>query len=73
MATGTVRWFSVAKKYGFIIPDEGGRDVFIHMSALSAARVPYLDDGARVSFDLDENTDKRTAVNLGLEARPRSA
>lgn len=73
MATGTVRWFSVAKKYGFIIPDEGGRDVFIHMSALSAARVPYLDDGARVSFDLDENTDKRTAVNLGLEARPCSA
>lgn len=66
MATGTVKWFSVAKKYGFIVPDEGGKDVFVHMSALVAARIPYLDDGTRVSFDLDEGTGKRTAAGLAL-------
>jgi CspA family cold shock protein len=64
----TVTWFSVARKYGFIIPDEGGKDVFIHMSALAAAGIPYLGDGTKVSFDLDESTIKRTAVNLGLLA-----
>ena len=68
MATGTVKWFSVAKKYGFIVPDEVGKDVFVHMSALVAARIPYLDDGTRVSFDLNESTGKRTAGNLGLPA-----
>lgn len=68
MATGTVKWFSVAEKYGFIVPDEVGKDVFVHMSALVAARIPYLDDGTRVSFDLNESTGKRTAGNLDLLA-----
>jgi cold shock protein len=66
MATGTVKWFSVAKKYGFIVSDEGGMDVFLHMSALVAAGIAFLDDGTRVSFDLVEGTGKRSAVNLGL-------
>jgi CspA family cold shock protein len=66
MATGTVKWFSVAKKYGFIVPDEGGTDVFVHMSALATAKIPYLDDGTRVSFDLEQSTDKRSAVNLAV-------
>jgi len=68
MATGTVKWFSVAEKYGFIVPDEVGKDVFVHMSALVAARIPYLDDGTRVSFDLNESTGKRTAWKLDLLA-----
>lgn len=68
MAAGTVKWFSVARKYGFIAPDEGGKDVFVHMSALVEADIPYLDDGARVTFDLGQVTDRRTAVNLALLA-----
>ncbi|HTJ72504.1 MAG TPA: cold shock domain-containing protein [Actinospica sp.] len=68
MATGTIKWFSVARKYGFIAPDEGGKDVFVHMTALAAAKIPYLDDGTRVSFDLDENTSKLSAVNLAVLA-----
>jgi CspA family cold shock protein len=68
MATGTVKWFSVAKKYGFVTPDEGGKDVFVHMTVLAAAKIAYLDDGTRVSFDLDENTSKLSAVNLAVLA-----
>jgi CspA family cold shock protein len=66
MATGTVKWFSVAKKYGFIVPDEGGKDVFLHMSALSTSKIPYLDDGTRVSFDLEQSSDRLAAVNLAV-------
>ena len=66
MSTGTVKWFSVARKYGFIVPDEAGKDVFLHMSALNAAEITYLDDGARVSFELDETAERRSAVNLAL-------
>ncbi|HTJ70099.1 MAG TPA: cold shock domain-containing protein [Actinospica sp.] len=66
MATGTVKWFSVARKYGFIVPDEGGKDVFVHISALATAQIPYLDDGTRISFDLVENETQRSAANLAL-------
>ena len=68
MATGTVKWFSAARKYGFIVPDEGGKEVFVHMSALTTAEIPHLDDGARVSFDLEQTADRRSAVNLTLLA-----
>jgi cold shock protein len=64
MATGTIKWFSVARKYGFITPDEGDREVFVHMSTLTAANIPYLDDGTRVSFDLEEASNRISAVNL---------
>ena len=66
MSTGTVKWFSVARKFGFIVPDDGGKDVFVHMSALATAKIPHLDDGTRISFDLLENANKRSAVNLTL-------
>ncbi len=66
MAAGTVKWFSVAKKYGFIVPDEGGKDVFLHLSALVEAKIPYLDDGTKVTFDLDEGADRRSALNVAL-------
>jgi len=68
MATGTIKWFSVARKYGFITPDEGGKDVFVHMTVLAAAKIPYLDDGTRVSFDLDENASRLSAANLAVLA-----
>jgi CspA family cold shock protein len=68
MTTGTVKWFSVARKFGFIVPDDGGKDVFVHMSALATAKIPYLDDGTRISFDLLESANKRSAVNLNLLA-----
>jgi len=68
MATGTVKWFSIARKYGFIVPDEGGKDVFVHMSALTTAELTYLEDGTRVTFDLEERDAKRSAVNLTLLA-----
>jgi len=66
MSTGTIKWFSVARKYGFIVPDAGGKDVFLHMSALNTANITYLDDGARVSFELEEASERRSAVNLAL-------
>ena len=73
MSTGTIKWFSVARKYGFIVPDEGGKDVFLHMSALNTANITYLDDGARVSFELEEASERRSAVNLSLLTTPDAA
>lgn len=66
MSAGTVKWFSAARKYGFITPDEGGKDVFVHMSALTNAEIPHLEDGARVTFDLEQTDTRRAAVNLAL-------
>jgi CspA family cold shock protein len=68
MSTGTVKWFSVARKYGFIVPDGGGKDVFVHMSALVTGQLTALDDGTRVSFELEETAERRSAVNLTLLA-----
>jgi CspA family cold shock protein len=64
MATGTVRWFNAAKHYGFIAPDGGGPEVFVHRSALTAAKVTSLDEGASVSFDLELNGERPAAVNV---------
>lgn len=70
MVTGTVKWFSAAKHYGFIAPDEGGPEVFVHRSALTAANVESLADGVRVSFELDLGRARPAAVNLAvLETR----
>ena len=64
MATGTVKWFSPAKGYGFITPDEGGKDAFIHISEVERAGMAVLNEGQRVSFE--EITDRRglKAVDL---------
>lgn len=66
MATGTVKWFNSTKGYGFITPDEGGQDVFVHISAVQAAGLQSLADNQKVSFDLqkDEARGKTSAVNL---------
>jgi cold shock protein len=66
MAEGTIKWFSVSKKYGFIVPDGGGKDVFLHMSALTAANIPSLEDGTRVSFELEQDSNRVAAVHLAV-------
>ncbi|HEU5428845.1 MAG TPA: cold-shock protein [Actinocrinis sp.] len=66
MATGTVKWFSNSKHYGFITPDAGGRDVFLHRSVLTASDLTELEDGARVSFDLTQDGEHAIAANLAL-------
>lgn len=66
MATGVVKWFNPAKRFGFIKPDDGGQDVFVHISALEAAGLSMLDENQKVGYDLTENKGKMSAVNLKL-------
>ncbi len=58
MATGTVKWFNTQKGFGFIQPDDGGKDVFVHISAVERAGLKGLKDGQKLTFELI--TDKRT-------------
>jgi CspA family cold shock protein len=69
MATGTVKWFNAQKGYGFITPDEGGKDVFVHISAVERAGLSGLRDGQKVSFDqeTDRRSGKTAAANLRAE------
>ncbi len=67
MANGTVKWFNSSKGYGFIAPQGGSKDVFVHISALERAGISHLDDGQRVSYDVEENQGKTSAVNIQLE------
>jgi CspA family cold shock protein len=66
MPTGTVKWFNLQKGYGFIAPDEGGKDVFVHISAVERAGMSGLRDGQKVSFEevTDRRSGKRSAENL---------
>ena len=65
MASGTVKWFNNKKGFGFIVPDEGGNDVFVHISAVEQSGLNGLNDGQRVSFELAPDRQGRmTAVNL---------
>ncbi|BCB22024.1 cold-shock protein [Bosea sp. ANAM02] len=66
MATGTVKWFNATKGYGFITPDAGGKDVFVHISAVERSGMRELSDGQKVSYDLeaDRRSGKESAVNL---------
>jgi len=64
MATGTVKWFNPDKGFGFIIPDEGGKDVFVHISAVEAAGMRALDEGQKIEYELQENRGKEAAANL---------
>jgi CspA family cold shock protein len=66
MATGTVKWFNATKGYGFIQPDNGGKDVFVHISAVERSGLSNLNDGQKISYDVeaDRKTGKEAAVNL---------
>lgn len=64
MATGKVKWFNATKGYGFITPDDGGKDVFVHITAVQKAGLTDLKDGQKISFDLTEERGKSTASNL---------
>ena len=66
MPTGKVKWFNPLKGFGFIAPDHGGRDVFVHISAVEKAGYSSLPEGAKVSFDLVPNRGKESAENLKL-------
>ena len=67
MANGTVKWFNATKGFGFIQPESGLRDVFVHVSALERAGIRQLDDGQAVSFDLERDRNGReSATNLVL-------
>ena len=68
MATGTVKWFNETKGYGFITPDQGGSDVFVHISAVERSGLRGLNEGQKVSFDLepDRKTGKTSAGNLAV-------
>jgi CspA family cold shock protein len=67
MNTGTVKWFNATKGYGFIAPDDGGKDAFVHISAVERAGLSTLNEGQRVSFDLQRGQNGKTsAENLKL-------
>ena len=66
MAQGVVKWFNPTKGFGFIQPDEGGADVFVHISAVERAGMRTLNEGQKVSFDIeaDRRSGKNAATNL---------
>ncbi len=67
MATGTVKWFNATKGYGFIQPEDGGKDVFVHISAVERAGLTGLADNQKVSYDLESGRDGRqSAGNIEL-------
>lgn len=68
MATGTVKWFNGQKGFGFIVPDDGGKDIFVHISAVEKSGMKTLNEGQKVSFDLEESRGKTAAVNLSSAA-----
>jgi len=66
MATGKVKWFDAKKGFGFITPDDGGKDAFLHVSALQAANIQSVNDGQAVSYELTEQRGKEAASEIAL-------
>ena len=67
MANGTVKWFNTTKGFGFIAPDDGGKDVFVHISAVERAGLTGLADNQKVTFDIEDGRDGRSsAANIAL-------
>ena len=66
MSTGTVKWFNETKGYGFIEPDNGGKDVFVHISAVQKSGLQTLKEGQKINFEVqtDERSGKESASNL---------
>jgi cold shock protein len=67
MSKGTVKWFNPTKGFGFIQPDDGGTDVFVHISAVEKAGLARLDENQKVSYELATNKGKTSAANLKVE------
>jgi len=64
MSNGKIKWFNPTKGYGFIENDAGGKDVFLHVSALEQAGIDTLEEGESVSFEIGENQGKENAINI---------
>jgi cold shock protein len=64
MATGTVKWFNTTKGYGFIVPQDGGKDVFVHITAVQAAGMRSLNEGQMLTYDVAMERGKAAATNL---------
>jgi cold shock protein len=64
MAQGTVKWFNPTKGYGFIQPQTGGKDVFVHISAVERAGLHTLNEGQMIEYEVEQNRGKESAVNL---------
>ena len=69
MATGTVKWFNSTKGYGFIAPDDGGKDVFVHITAVQRSGIPELSENMKISFEVQPDKKGRgpQAVNLQID------
>lgn len=63
MATGTVKWFNTSKGFGFIEPESGGRDVFVHITAVQAAGLTGLADGQKVTYEIEAGRDGRESAS----------
>ena len=66
MSNGTVKWFNAQKGYGFIQPEGGGKDVFVHISAVERAGLSSLNEGAKISYEIVANRGKEAAENLSV-------
>ena len=66
MATGAVKWFNATKGYGFIAPDEGGKDVFVHISAVEKAGLSGLKDGQKVTYEISNERGRSFAAELKI-------
>jgi len=64
MSNGTVKWFNAQKGYGFIEPEDGGEDIFVHISALEQSGIKNLDDGQKVSYSVENKDGKTSATDL---------
>ena len=64
MTTGTVKFFNTTKGFGFIVPDDGSKDVFVHISAVERSEIGYLSEGQKVQFEVEQDARGPKAVNL---------